>query len=84
MKNGLIVDDDGTSRWYRNDYYHRLEGPAIIYKVEVIEIERWYLNGVFQCEEDHPFNIFRVEYDLSKDYQDWPDEYKVLFKLIYG
>lgn len=32
MKNGLIVDDNGTQKWYKNDYLHRENGPAVIWK----------------------------------------------------
>ena len=31
MKNGLIIDQDGTKRYYLNDQYHRIDGPAIEY-----------------------------------------------------
>jgi hypothetical protein len=31
MKNGLIVDNEGTKHWYLNGKYHREDGPAIEY-----------------------------------------------------
>ena len=31
MKNGLIIDQDGTKRWYQDDQLHRLDGPAAEY-----------------------------------------------------
>ena len=42
MKNGLIIEDDGTTGWYKDDKLHREDGPAVVYsngdKV-------WALNG---------------------------------------
>jgi hypothetical protein len=31
MKNGLIVDNDGTKYWFLNGQHHRTNGPAIEY-----------------------------------------------------
>jgi hypothetical protein len=28
MKNGMIVDEEGNNRWYKNDQLHRIDGPA--------------------------------------------------------
>ncbi len=30
MKNGMIVDTDGTKRYFKNDQLHREDGPAWI------------------------------------------------------
>ena len=42
MKNGLIIDPDGTKCWYLNDQRHRVNGPAIEYADGT---KCWYLNG---------------------------------------
>jgi hypothetical protein len=49
MKNGLIVDKDGTKRWYKNDQYHREDGPADISYDEngSIIYEAYYLTEKF-------------------------------------
>ena len=31
MKNGLIIDSNGTKHWYLNNQLHRVDGPAIEY-----------------------------------------------------
>ena len=31
MKNGLVVDEYGNKIWYKNNLFHREDGPAIIY-----------------------------------------------------
>ena len=42
MKNGLIIDENGTKRYFRNDELHREECPA----VEWIDGTKfWYVNG---------------------------------------
>jgi hypothetical protein len=30
MKNGLIINEFGSKRWYKNDLLHRTDGPAVI------------------------------------------------------
>ena len=42
MKNGMIVDEDGTKRWYLDGELHREDGPAI---VRANGEEFWYRNG---------------------------------------
>ena len=42
MKNGLIIDKDGTKYWYLNDELHREDGPALEW---VGGDQEWYLNG---------------------------------------
>lgn len=41
MKNGLIIDENGCERWYKDDLPHREDGPAIM----VGNHKSWYLNG---------------------------------------
>jgi hypothetical protein len=46
----VIVDKNGTKRWYLNDQLHREDGPAVEY---ADGSKLWYLNG--QCHrEDGP------------------------------
>ena len=42
MKNGLIIDEEGSNVWYLNDKYHREDGPAIEW---VNGNKWWYLHG---------------------------------------
>ena len=75
MKNGLIVDKDGTKRWYLNDKLHREDGPAI----ECADGTKfWYLNG--ECHrEDGPAVAFangtKYWYLNNKEYSE--QEYEV-------
>ena len=43
MKNGLIIGKFGDKRWYKDDKYHREDGPAIEGNKQVPD--RWYLEG---------------------------------------
>lgn len=42
MKNGLIIETDGTKRWYKDDKLHRADGPAAEFADGV---KCWYLDG---------------------------------------
>ena len=42
MKNGLIIDENGTKYWYLNGKLHREDGPAIEYSSGR---KFWYING---------------------------------------
>jgi hypothetical protein len=68
---------NGSKSWWVNGKPHRIDGPADGTK-------EWYMNGVKYEEHEHPFNVFRLEYNLSKIYEDWPIDMKTLFVLIYG
>jgi hypothetical protein len=76
-----MISPNGFRQWFFNDEFHRLNGPAIEFDDGT---EFWYYRDVFYLRETHPFNVFRDQYDLSDVYEEWLDEYKVLFKLIYG
>jgi hypothetical protein len=41
MKNGKYIED-GTERWFKDNKYHRLDGPAIIRRDGT---EEWYKDG---------------------------------------
>ena len=50
MKNGLVIQEDGTKEWYKDDKLHREDGPAI----EFPNGDKfWYINGK-QHREDGP------------------------------
>lgn len=42
MKNGLVIHEYGSQRWYLNDQLHRTDGPAVIYPSGSVE---YYKNG---------------------------------------
>lgn len=42
MKNGLIVDKYGNKFYYKNDLFHREDGPALDY---VNGTKKWFQNG---------------------------------------
>jgi hypothetical protein len=37
-----VILPNGNQYWYRNDMYHRDDGPALIYQDGT---QKWYLNG---------------------------------------
>lgn len=43
MRNGLVLDDDGSKLWYFNDQLHRTDGPAIEHSNGT---KKWCLNGL--------------------------------------
>jgi hypothetical protein len=75
-----IEYSNGTVYWIVNNKIHRTTGPAVSVANGK---ELWYWNNIEYKEAEHPFNIFRKEYDLSSDYNSWPDDMKVLFKLTW-
>ena len=42
------VNESGTKRWYLNDKYHRVDGPAVEYSNGD---KSWYLNGKLHRED---------------------------------
>ena len=82
MKNGMIVYEGGTKVWYKDDKKYRLEGPVVIFGKS--GKKGWALNGKLISGKEHPFNIFRTEYDLPEDYEEWSLDMKILFKMTYG
>lgn len=52
MKQGLHIAKDGVKRWYRNDKFHREDGPAIEYGYAVLNgngepCVSYYINGTY-------------------------------------
>ena len=43
MKNGLLVDSDGTIRWYKEGDLHREDGPAV--EIKNGTYFEYYLDG---------------------------------------
>lgn len=43
MKDGLHIDKDGTKRWYLNDEFHRVDGPAVIH---INGTKFWFNSGL--------------------------------------
>lgn len=79
--NGPAIEfSNGSTFWFNRGKRHRISGPAI----ECNSYIAWYFNDIEYPENEHPFNVFRREFNLSENYSDWPSDYKVLFKLIYG
>ena len=58
MKNGLILNENGTKFWYLNDVLHRVECPAII---RPSGVEYWYLNGVLMSKENHAAAVAEMQ-----------------------
>lgn len=54
----MIVDEQGTKRWYLNDNLHRIDGPAVEYPSGY---KKWYLNGE-RHREDGPAITCSDEY----------------------
>lgn len=50
MKNGLIIDEINTKRWYKDGKLHREDGPA----VEYVDGERRWLKNGYLHREDGP------------------------------
>ena len=75
MKNGLIVDNYGTKRWYLNGKRHHKDGPA----TELANGNKWwYFNGNLH-REDGPAITFtngnKWWYLNNKEYSE--EEYEV-------
>jgi hypothetical protein len=49
------VDEVGSKRWYLNGFYHRKNGPAIIFSNGT---KFWYLNGQRHREDGPAIEIF--------------------------
>lgn len=45
----VLVDDEGTIRWYKNGKLHRKDGPAVEY---ADGRQYWYINGELITEEE--------------------------------
>jgi hypothetical protein len=82
---GIVYIDDSPEVFSGNysDYPNlsRLTGPAVLeYRGKDMTYPMMY--NIMKCE--HPFNVFRKQYKLSKHYNKWSDDMKVLFKLTYA
>lgn len=84
----LNWDADGRLRlelWYVNGRYYRLDGPVRSNWINgELQSEVWVWNSQEYTRYNHPYNQFRLEHQLVSQYEDWPDDMKILFKLTYG
>jgi hypothetical protein len=60
MKNGLIIDEYGNKRWYKNDLLHRTDGPAFI---SVNRHQVWYFENK-KHRTDGPAIIYSNGYEI--------------------
>jgi hypothetical protein len=55
LKNGLIVNENGTQRWYKNDKLHNENGPAVSYS-NPNGYEAWYKDGILHRTDGAAIN----------------------------
>jgi len=61
MRNGLVISSFGTKSWFKNDNYHREEGPAIEYASGQKE---YYLEGKRLTESQ--FENYRLKITIER------------------
>jgi hypothetical protein len=69
--NGLVIDENGTKRWYQNNRLHRLDGPAI---EEKNGTKYWLKEGKLHREAIDPLT---GEVGAAKEYPDGSKEWFV-------
>ncbi len=81
-----VIIFSGERIWYNHGKVHRIDGPAVEGTIGDgnIILNKWYYYDIEYDESKHPFNVFRDEYDLQEEYEEWTFDMKMLFKLIYG
>jgi hypothetical protein len=52
MRNGLIIDQFGAKRWYKNNLLHRTDGPAVIW---ADSYKAWYFEGKYHRTDGPAF-----------------------------
>jgi len=57
LKNGLIIEADGTKCWYCNDELHREDGPAL---EKPNNYRAWFRNGKLHREDGHAIEYYNV------------------------
>jgi hypothetical protein len=62
MKNGLIIEDDGTKCWYVDDQLHREDGPAL---EKPKNYRAWFKNGKLHREDGVAIEYFGRDGDLG-------------------
>lgn len=68
---------DGTQAWYFKNRLHREDGPAVVTprgSRNEHNTLKWFIHG--KCIES-----FCDQYNLPYTYNDWPLEFKILWKL---
>jgi len=78
LRNGLCISREGQKVWYKDNSYHRLNGPSFINSSGV---RYWYFNGKI-----HRINGPAIEWNKGSMYYFHGDsvtktEYKRLIKL---
>lgn len=73
MKQGMIVDDEGTARFYREDMLSCWNGPAVVYKDGT---EEYYLYGQQLTKTDWQNAMAEVD-DSIAEFKGALDEYEV-------
>lgn len=69
--------------WYNQGIIHRLYYPAIIHsnkRTGKIVCEQWFIDGI---NIDGEINNIKVLLNLNKDYKQWTDEERLIFKMFF-
>lgn len=71
-----------SKEWYLDGEKHRTNGPALIFWREGGEFDfcEWWVNGEDITES---VNIWRKKNRLGVNFNNWPDENKLMFKLYW-
>jgi hypothetical protein len=59
MKNGFLVNKDGTKVWYLDGKLHRADGPAMI---TILGTKLWYIDGELHREDGPALEYTRIGY----------------------
>ena len=66
MKNGKVIEEDGTVLYYKNDLLHREDGPALVTQDKT---QVWYKNGEVHSYDNQPAIVsvdgFKSWYDTG-------------------
>ena len=81
--NGPAIErENGYQAYYINGKCHRIDGPAITY---ASGRSLWFYDNIWYKEKKyHPFHLFRKQWKISENYDEWSKDHKILFKLTYG
>ena len=66
--------------WIQNDKVHRLDGPAYIADDGSGEV-RWFVDDINVTES---VSQWMSSGAVPENHEDWTDQHKMLFKLVYG
>ena len=74
----IIIDSDNTIYYYLNGFYHREDGPAVIF---VKGNKYWYINGNNITEKVN--NWLNGKTNIPP-YEKWDNNTRLIFKLTFG